>query len=61
MGLERIARNVIRDSHPELVSGSMPQFSCKTGSINFGSDIEAWMLKLVQHDGGADFTESALA
>ena len=68
MGLERIDRNVNRERHPGsrrvADSGSMSQFSYKTGSINFGSEIEAWMLKRrpagSQHDGGADFTESAL-
>jgi hypothetical protein len=37
--------------HPELVSGSMPQSWYSSGYVNFGSAIEAWMLKQVQHDG----------
>jgi hypothetical protein len=37
--------------HPELVSGSMPHCLREIGTIEFGTAIEAWMLKQVQHDG----------
>ena len=39
-------------SHPELVSGSMPQTLCDTGCIRTAPRIAAWMLKQVQHDKG---------
>ena len=39
--------------HPELVSGSMPQDSRKSGCSQSSRQDEAWILKRVQYDGEA--------
>jgi hypothetical protein len=50
-GLPRCARN---DGyrHAELVSASMPQWWGKARIIQSRSNVEAWVLKQVQDDGG---------
>jgi hypothetical protein len=47
----RTARATLR--RPELVSGPMPLWGRQVGCIQSRAISEAWMLKRVQHDGGA--------
>jgi hypothetical protein len=58
--LDRTTRNLNHHRRPELVSGPMPQSLCKSGGIMVVTTCEAWMLKRVQHDSGADFGHNAL-